>query len=75
MQSMMIDDAQGAEQFCNSIVADISALPRPSTDRIDQKQVPGKATDCSAQIVITVTPDQRPSRYRTYIETERNPEP
>ena len=73
MQSTMIDDAQGAKQFRNSIVADISALPRPSTDRIDQKPVPGKATDCSPQIVITVTPDQRPGRYRTHIETEPKP--
>jgi hypothetical protein len=111
MQSTMIDEAQGAEQFLparrvwerygvtsmtlgrrlkdadlkshshsiaihyyptnsccpakcvrNSIVADIFALPRLSMDRIDQKPVLGKATDCSSQIVITVTPDQRPGR-------------
>ena len=73
MQSMMIDDAQGAEQFRNSIVADISSLPRPSTHRIDQKPIPGEGTDYSSQIVITVTPDQRPGRYRAYIETETKP--
>jgi hypothetical protein len=57
----------------NSIVINIFVPPRPSTDRIDQKPVSGKATDCPPQIVITVTPDQRPGRYRTYIEAEPNP--
>ena len=70
MQFMMIDDAQGAEQFRNSIVADISSLPRPSTHRIDQKPIPSEGTDYSSQIVITITPDERPGRYRAYTESE-----
>jgi hypothetical protein len=73
MQFMMIDDAQGAEQFRNSIVADISSLPRPSTHRIDQKPIPSERTDYSSQIVITVTPDERPGRYRAYTESETKP--
>ena len=40
---------------------------------IDQKPVPGKATDCPSQIVITVIPDQRRGRYRAYIGTEPKP--
>ena len=73
MQFMMIDDAQGAEQFRNSIVADISSRPRPSTHRIDQKPIPSERTDYSSQIVITVTPDERPGRYRAYTENETKP--
>ena len=73
MQFMMIDDAQGAEQFRNSIDADISSLPRPSTHRIDQKPFPSERTDYSSQIVITVTPDERPGRYRAYTENETKP--
>ena len=73
MQFMMIDDAQGAEQFRNGIVADISSLPRPSTHRIDQKPIPSERTDYSSQIVISVTPDERPGRYRAYTESETKP--
>ena len=51
----------------------IFALPRPSTDRIDQKSVPGEATNRPSQIVITVIPDQRRGRYRAYIGSEAKP--
>ena len=57
----------------NSIVVAILAPPRISINRIDKQPVPVKATDCPPQIVITVTPDQRPGRYKAYIETEPNP--
>ena len=41
--------------------------------RKDKKPAPVNATDCPAQIVITLTPDARPGRYRAYVETEREP--
>jgi hypothetical protein len=39
--------------------------------RNDKKRKLVNATDCPAQIVITVTPDKRPGRYRAYVGTEQ----
>ena len=55
---MMIDDTQSAEQF----------LPA----RPDKKPAPVDATDCPAQIAITVNPDKH-GRYRAYVEAEQEP--
>jgi hypothetical protein len=55
---MMIDNAQSAEQF----------LPA----RPGKKPAPVDATDCPAQIAITVTPDKH-GRYRAYVEAEQEP--
>jgi hypothetical protein len=55
---MMIDDAKSAEQF----------LPA----RPDKKPAPVDATDCPAQIAITVNPDKH-GRYRAYVEAEQEP--
>jgi hypothetical protein len=55
----MIDDAQSARQF------------QPA--RPNKKLTPVDAKDCPAQIVITVSPDKRPGRYRAYVEAEQEP--
>jgi hypothetical protein len=41
--------------------------------RNDKKPVPVNATNCPAQVEITVTPDKRPGRYRAYVEAEQEP--
>jgi hypothetical protein len=57
----------------NSPAKSIFAALRLFTDpkmQIDKKQNPVNATNCPAQIVITVTPDKRPDRYRAYFGSE-----
>jgi hypothetical protein len=39
----------------------------------DKKPAPVNVTDCPAQIVIVVTPDTRPGRYRACVENEEEP--
>jgi hypothetical protein len=62
----------GGKHGRNNIVADIFAQLQLSTDRNDQKPLPGKAA-CTPRIVLTVTPDREPGRYRAHIETEPKP--
>jgi hypothetical protein len=74
MQPTMIDDAQDAKQFLparrnweNHRVTSVKLwawlkdadLKSRCLSTMDKKSGPGKATDCAAQIVITVTPDTR----------------
>jgi hypothetical protein len=57
----------------NSFVAVIFALPQlhGMKMRNDKKPVPVNATDWPAQIVIIITPDIRPSRYRAHVEGDQ----
>jgi hypothetical protein len=57
----------------NSIVAAIFGLPRLSMDPKMRTEKEPTTTEGLPPIVVTITPDKWPGRYRTYVAAEQEP--